>query len=195
MKKTLILTLVFLAGILCTVYYLNRKNHTEISTQTLLRNIEHASKLVVAEGNFSHIYTYKDSKKYFGDLIKFDKKAVLLINAKAIVSYDMKKLKIQTESDKKTIIIQEVPTAEIQIIPDIKYYDLMDSSFNRFEGTDLNKVREKALEELRKEVTHSGLKKQARERLSIELGKIYLLSKIYGWKIIDKAEILTSLEL
>ena len=53
------------------------------------------SKLVVSKGNFSEIYNYSDSEKYFYDYISFDKKAIVTVNATVEVGYDLTKLEIE----------------------------------------------------------------------------------------------------
>ncbi|WGH74369.1 DUF4230 domain-containing protein [Tenacibaculum tangerinum] len=143
------------------------------------------SKLVVSEGNFSEMYSFTDARKYFYGYFTFEKKAMLSVNAKVEVGYDLSKLDVQVDSINKQIIINKIPEEEIVISPDIKYFDLQQSQFNTFSKQELNKLNAKAIEKIKSTITVSRLQKDAKTRLFEELSKIYQLSKIYNWKVVD----------
>ncbi len=181
-------TAVFLLGFLIAKFwyeYQEEKKHQTEEAQVFLNGIKNLSKLVVSEGNFSEIYSFTDSKKYFYDYLSFDKKAVLSVNAKVEVGYDLSQLEIQIDSLKKEIIINKIPKEDVVISPDIKYFDLQQSQFNTFNRAELNKLNDKAIENIKSTITVSGLQKDAKTRLFEELSKIYQLSKIYHWKVVD----------
>ena len=63
--------------------YFSSKGDTsvvEYDTALIQQQIKNVGKLVVTEGHFAEVITYKDSKKYLGDLISFEKKAIVVIN-------------------------------------------------------------------------------------------------------------------
>lgn len=151
----------------------------------VLNGIQNLSKLVVSEGNFSEMYSFTDAKKYFYGYVTFEKKAMLSVNAKVEVGYDLSELEIQIDSVGKQIIINKIPKEEILISPDIKYFDLQQSQFNTFSKQELNKLNAKAIEKIKSTITVSRLQKDAKTRLFEELSKIYQLSKIYNWKVVD----------
>lgn len=153
--------------------------------KVMLNGVNSLSKLVVSEGNFSEIYSFSDTRKYFYDFFQFKKKAILSVNAKVEVGYDLSKLDIQIDSLGKKIIINKIPKEEVSIIPDIKYYDLQESQLNSFSTNDLNKLNKKAIDKIKKTYKVTNLKKEAKNRLFEELSKIYQLSKIYNWKVVD----------
>ena len=97
----------------------------------------------------------------------------------------MSKLEIQVDSIGKQIIINKIPKEEIVISPDIKYFDLQQSQFNTFNKEELNKLNRKAIEKIQTTITVSKLEKEAKLRLFEELSKIYQLSKIYNWKVVN----------
>ena len=97
----------------------------------------------------------------------------------------MSKLEIQVDSVDKQIIINKIPKEEIVISPDIKYFDLQQSQFNTFNKEELNKLNRKAIEKIQTTITVSKLEKEAKLRLFEELSKIYQLSKIYNWKVVN----------
>lgn len=174
-----------LIGILLTYAYFSFKNDSTISenSHVIQNEIKNLSKLIVVEGSYSDVYSYKDVDQYFGDWISFEKKVLIVVNAKAQVMYDMKLLDIELDSITKTIFLNKVPEAEIQIIPDVKYYDIQQSTFNQFSSNEMNKVKDKALKEIEGMVELSDLKKRANTRLEEELRNIFILSKSLGWQV------------
>lgn len=178
---------VFLVGFLvATLWYTHQENkYQKEETAVFLNGIKNLSKLVVSEGNFSEIYSFTDSKKYIYDYVSFDKKAILSVNAKVEVGYDLSELEIQIDSVAKEIIIHKIPKEEILISPDFKYFDLQQSQFNSFSKEELNKLHDKAIENIKTTITVSDLKKSAKSRLFEELSKIYQLSKVYNWRLVD----------
>ena len=112
-------------------------------------------------------------------------KRQLSINAKVEVGYDLSKLEIQIDSVGKQIIINKIPKEEVLISPDIKYFDIQQSRFNTFSRSELNMLNDRAIEKIKATITVSDLQKDAKKRLFEELSKIYQLSKIYNWKVVD----------
>lgn len=145
--KYLKYTAVFLLGFLFAKFWYEKREETyqKEEIQMVVNEIKNLRKLVVSEGNFSEILNYSDSKKYFYDFLSFDKKAIVTVNAKVEVGYDLSKMDIQIDSIGKKIIINKIPTEEIIIEPDVKYFDLQQSNFNSFSKEDLNKINQKAL--------------------------------------------------
>ncbi|WP_435416485.1 DUF4230 domain-containing protein [Polaribacter aestuariivivens] len=181
---------VFLLGFLIAKFWYESKieNHKKEEVQVVVNSVKNLSKLVVSSGNFSEVYNYSDSKKYFYNYLSFDKKAIVTVNAKVEVGYDLSKLEIQIDSLKKKIYINKIPNEEVLISPDIKYFDLQQSSFNTFSKRELNTINKKSVEKIRETIEITNLKKEAKERLIIELSKIYQLSSIYGWEVVDNTK-------
>lgn len=180
-------TAIFLLGFLIAKFWYERKEekHQQEEIKVVLNGIQNLSKLVVSEGNFSEMYSFSDTKKYFYNYLSFEKKAMLSVNAKVEVGYDLSKLDIQIDSIGKQIIINKIPEEEVVISPDIKYFDLQQSQFNTFSKSELNKLTDKSIEKIKSTITVSNLQKEAKTRLFEELSKIYQLSKIYNWEVID----------
>lgn len=180
--------LVFLVGFLIAKFWYQKKdNHQQKEeVRVVVNSIKNMSKLVVSSGNFSEVYNFTDSKKYFYETISFDKKAIVTVNAKVEVGYDLSKLEIEVDSLAKKIYIHKIPKAAITIIPDVKYFDLQQSQFNAFSKNDLNKINEKSIEKIKQTVELTNLKKEAKTRFFEEISKIYQLSAIYGWEVVDK---------
>ena len=152
--------------------------------------IKNVGKLVVTEGHFAEVLTYKDQKKYLMDLVSFEKKAIIIVNADVTVSYDLHQVKYDVDQNNKTITILSIPKEEIKISPNIEYYDVEQSTLNEFTGADYNKVNKTVRANLAKKIEKSSLKTNAKNRLVSELSKILILTNTMGWKLVyDGTEI------
>jgi len=181
---------VFLLGFLIAKLWYDKKEKKYQSEEikVILEGVNNLSKLVVSEGNYSEICNFSDTKKYLFDYVQFQKQAILSVNAKVEVGYDLSQLEIQVDSIGKQIIINKIPKEEVNISPDIKYFDLKQSQFNSFSKDEFNKLNTKAIEKIKETVELANQKKEAKTRLFEELSKIYQLSKIYGWKVVDNTD-------
>lgn len=164
----------------------------EYDTNLIQEQIKNVGKLVVTEGHFSQVMTYKDQNKYLGDLISFDKKALVVINADVTVSFDLSKVQYDIDAPNKTLTITNIPKEEIKISPDIKYYNVDQSTFNEFTGDDYNKINKIAKENLAKKIEKSSLKSNAKNRLISELSKILVVTNSMGWKLQYNGEVVNS---
>ncbi len=190
MKKIGIYILVCLIGFFIAklMYKNERKAETNEDIQIVIQSINNISKLVVTEGVFSEVYSYKNEKKYFYDTFEFNKSAIVTVNARVQVLFDLEKMKIEIDSTNKRIKIRSIPIEEVVIIPDIKYFDIQQSTFNSFSKEELNSINKKSIEKIKQTAEVSELKKNAKKRLIIELSKIYQLSAILGWEVVDETE-------
>ena len=174
-------------GILLTLLYLERQKNEEIKIQsnTILQNIKQMNKMVVTEAYYDEVYSYNDSDKYLFDLLQFDKNVILLVKAKAQISYDLSQMKVELDSVHKIIRITDLPEEQIEIFPSIQYYDLQQSTLNQFTKDELNEVNRKAIEQIKEHINLSELRLKAKKQLLENLQNLYILSKIYGWKVED----------
>lgn len=175
--------------------YFTSKNETssvEYDTALIQEQIKNVGKLVVTEGHFSQVMTYKDQNKFFGSLISFDKKALVVINADVTISFDLHQVKYDINAPNKTVTITNIPNEEINISPDIKYYNIDQSTFNKFTGDDYNKINKIAKDNLTKKVEKSSLKSNAKNRLISELSKILIVTNSMGWKLKYEGKIVSN---
>ncbi|MFP9115795.1 DUF4230 domain-containing protein [Flavobacterium sp. RHBU_3] len=145
--------------------------------------IKNVGKLVVTEGHYSEVITYKNKENYLGNYLSFEKKALVIVNAEATVSYDLRQVQYDIDEANKTITITNIPKEEIKISPDIKFYDIQESTFNEFTGDDYNKINAQVKASMRKKIEKSSLKTNAQNRLISELSKILILTNSMGWKL------------
>lgn len=180
--------LVILIGFLVFLgyrYFSKKEDATTITYDTALiqQQIKNVGKLVVTEGHFAEVLTYKDQKKYLGSLISFEKKALVVVNADVTVGFDLSLIEYQIDSVNKVVTILKIPKEEIKISTDLKYYDTESSQLNEFTGEDYNKIAKIAKANIARKIEKSSLKKNAQNRLLSELSKILLLTNSMGWKL------------
>ncbi|MDN3690696.1 DUF4230 domain-containing protein [Cyclobacterium jeungdonense] len=183
----------FLAGIVTAlllygaIQFLIRQNNEqqEIQQNTALleQQIQQVGKLLVTEGHFSQVLSYKNTRKNYFDIFSADKKALVIINAKVTVAYDLRQLISEIDPEAKQVRIISIPEPEINIYPDLQYYDVSQDYFNKFDAADYNKIKGSVYKILDEKIQQSDLKADARERLLTELSKIYLLTGTMGWSL------------
>lgn len=161
----------------------NNSSTIEYDTNLIQQQIKNVSKLVVTEGHFAEVLTYKDRKETYIPGLSFDKKALVVINADVTVSFDLSQVKYDIDAENKILTITNIPKEEIKISPDFKYYDTESSTFNEFTGEDYNKINKLARENLAKKIEKSTLKTNAKNRLLTELSKMLVLTNSLGWTL------------
>ena len=178
----LILVLVVLFGY---SYFFNDKEETILQENSALiqEQIRNVSKLVVTEGHFSQVFTYKNSKAVFANLVNVEKKALVVVNADVTVSYDLSQIEYELDESTKTLKILSIPKEEIKISPDFEYYDVTADFLNPFQAQDYNKIKDKVNAQLMKKIEASNLKSNAQNRLISELSKFFILTNTLGWTL------------
>jgi len=190
--KLIYLLIILILGIIIWKVFSSKSESStiEYNTNLIEKQIKNVGKLVVTEGHFAEVLTYKDQKKYLMDLVSFEKKAIIIVNADVTVSYDLHQVKYDVDQNNKTITILSIPKEEIKINPNIEYYDVEQSTLNEFTGADYNKVNKTVRANLAKKIEKSSLKTNAKNRLVSELSKILILTNTMGWKLVyDGTEI------
>ncbi len=187
MSRIITLIAGIIIGVFATLWFQERQKNEDIhqQSQVLLENVKHLNKMVVAEAYYNEVYSYNDSDKYLFDLLEFDKNAILLVNAKAQISYDLNQMKISLDSVHKIINITDIPKEQVEIFPTIQYYDLQQSSLNQFNKEELNRINADAVEKIKSHINLTQLRLKAKKQLLENLQNLYALSKIYGWKVED----------
>lgn len=156
------------------------------NSMLIQQQIKNLSKLIVTEGHFAEVYTYKDSHKLFRDLITVDKKALVVVNAEVTVAYDLSKIDFEVDAASKKLYVKNISDPEIKIYPDFEYYDVTTNYLNQFDASDYNKIKKNVHASLLKKVEASTLKSNAQNRLVSELSKFFILTHSMGWTLIYK---------
>ncbi|WP_339662732.1 DUF4230 domain-containing protein [Croceibacter atlanticus] len=186
MRKILlgaVLALVIVFGIRYCEHQKDEREQLEASTALIQTQLQNVGKLVVTEGNYAQVFSYNDSKDLLYGLVKAYKKALVIIDAKAKVSYDLSKMVVTTNAEKKKVIILFIPEPELDINPNIKYYDVSQDYLNQFTERDFNIVKERIEDDLHRKISKSELMTNAENRLISELQKIYILTNSMGWTL------------
>ncbi|WP_339918722.1 DUF4230 domain-containing protein [uncultured Flavobacterium sp.] len=155
----------------------------DYNTNLIQQQIVNVGKLVVTEGHFSEVVTYKNKAEYLMGIVSFDKKALIVVNADVTVAYDLHKMKYDIDEKNKTISILSIPKEEIKISTDIQFYDVEQSKLNPFTGDDYNKINKSVKANLAKKIEKSTLKTNAQNRLVSELSKFLILTNSLGWTL------------
>ena len=186
MRKILFGVIIALVVLFIFKYCGDKKNNEIIlkeNSALIQEQLKNVSKLVVTEGHFSEVFSYKNSKAIFGDLIEVEKKALVVVNADVTVSYDLSKLEYDIDEENKILLITHIPDQEIKINPDFEYYDIQADFLNQFEAKDYNDIKETVKKQLMKKIENSDLKSNAKNRLLSELSKFYILTNSLGWTL------------
>jgi hypothetical protein len=153
------------------------------NTALIQEQVKNVGKLVVTEGHFSEVFTYKNSKLVFGDLLEAEKHAIVIVNADVTIAYDLSKIEYKIDETTKTLNIVSIPKEEIKISPDFEYYDIQADFLNQFEAKDYNEIKKTVSKSLMKKIEASGLKANAQNRLISELSKFFILTNSLGWTL------------
>ncbi|MGY0391607.1 DUF4230 domain-containing protein [Bizionia sp. KMM 8389] len=172
---------------LIAVYYFKHqqaKQQTKTQSVILLDKIKMVCKFISVEGDFAEIYHYENVKERFLSLVSGKKKALVIINAKAHVGFDFSKVKLEANTESKTIVLKHFPKPEIlSIETNLNYYDKKDGMFNRFQASDLTGLQAEAKEHIIAKVPESGLYKLAQREAVEAISLIENLVLTIGWKI------------
>lgn len=165
----------------------NKEDASLLQSSGLIQEkIQNVAKLVVAEGHFAEVYTYKDSRELFGPMFTADKKALVVVNAEVQVQYDLKQMEYELVPEKKRVLLRKIPPPEIKIFPEFQYYDVTADYLNPFEAEDYNQIKQNVKTALAKKVENSNLKRNAQNRLVTELAQLQLLTQQMGWQLVYK---------
>lgn len=167
-------------------YCENRKDNREqleANTALIQKELKNVGKLIVTEGSYAQVFSYNDSKDLLYGMFDARKKALIVVNAKATIAYDLSKITKIVDENTKTVIITDIPEPELSINPNIQYYDITQDYLNQFTASDYNKIKERIEKSLRKKIEASELRTNAENRLISELQKIYILTNSMGWTL------------
>jgi hypothetical protein len=177
-------------GVIATywLYSLFRKKQsrelTEVQSHVLLEKIKSVCKLIAVEGDFAEIYRYENTKERFLSLVSSKKKALIVINAKAQIGYDLKKLVLSADTNSKKIILTSFPEPEIlSIEPELDFYDIKNGMFNAFTPNDLTLLNQEAKQHIREKIPESGLMQTARSEALEAILLIESIVETIGWKL------------
>jgi hypothetical protein len=176
-------------GVAASSFYIKNKQERQLDQQSalLLEKIKQVCKLITVEGEFSEIFTHRDEKNMFFKLIQFEKKALLIIKAKVMIGFDLTKIKIEVNTQKRQVLLTQFPAPEILSIDnDLEYYDVQKGIINKFSGTDLTTMNKKSKDFIREKVAESDLYIIAGNQAAESIQMIRALIESVGWVLVSE---------
>ncbi|GAB4160388.1 MAG: DUF4230 domain-containing protein [Winogradskyella sp.] len=180
----IIISILVTLGLVTVFRQWKTKKKTSEQSIVLLDKIKRVCKFITVEGDFAEIYHYEDVKEKFLKLISSRKKALVVINAKAHVGFDLSKVQMRSDLKSKTVVLSHFPQPEVlSIESDINYYDKKDGMFNKFEASDLTDLNAKAKEHILDKIPESGLYNVAKLEALEAIQLIENLVQTIGWTL------------
>ena len=171
-------------GVVTYTKSIKKKSLVNAQSVLLLDKIKKVCKFITVEGDFAEIYHYEDVKERFLKLVSSRKKALVIINAKAHVGYDLAKIDLKADTENKKIVLEHFPQPEIlSIETNLNYYDKSDGIFNRFEASDLTGLHQEAKLHIQEKVPQSGLIEIAQKEALDTILLMETIVETIGWKL------------
>lgn len=168
-------------------YFYSKKTQqttNKVNADLVLENIRTACKIISVEGDFTDIYNHKDEKGVFFNVFTSKKQTLIIIKATAYVGFDLRKINLQVDPDKKLIYIGNIPEPEVlNIETDANFYDITESTLNKFSAEELTTILNAAKENITEQVTKSKLITLAKQQGLDFLQVIQLIAKSSGYAI------------
>ncbi|WP_323787077.1 DUF4230 domain-containing protein [Psychroserpens sp.] len=180
----IIISILVTLAIVTLVKQFSIKKRTNTQSVILLDKIKKVCKFITVEGDFAEIYHYEDVKERYLKLITSRKKALVVINAKAHVGFDLSKIQLESDMKTKTVKLFHFPQPEVlSIETDLNYYDKTDGMFNKFEASDLTELHNEAKLHIMNKVPESGLYEVAKKEALESVLLIETIVETIGWKL------------
>jgi len=157
---------------------------TEHQSTVLLERIKNVCKLISVEGDFAEIYKYENTREGFMSLVSSKKKALIVINAKVHIGYDLQKIHLQANNAQKQIVLTNFPQPQIlSIEPHLEFYDIRNGLFNSFTPNDLTSLNQEAIKHIKDKIPQSGLMETASREALEAIVLMEKLVQTIGWKL------------
>lgn len=188
--------LVFIVALLLgglLVHFLKTRQSTPTVKEEatlLLEGIKKVCKLVTVEGDFTEILDHHEKKNILFNLIPQNKRVLLIVNAKALVGFDLTKASYNVDHESRRLTISNFPPPEVlSIDSDIKYYDVQESRFNKFSPHEYTAITKEAKDKILMQVQNSELPNLAKRQGLETIELIRLLTESIGWQLSIENEI------
>jgi len=169
------------------ISFVNKKSSLQkIETQSiiLIEKIKSVCKLITVEGDFAEIYHYENTKNHFLNIITSKKKAILLINAKVHIGFDLSQIKLEADNKNLEIILTHFPKPKVLTVEtDVRYYDKKEDIFNKFNAEDLTELNKQSKAFIVDKIPESGLLNTANKEALDTILMIEKLLETSGWKL------------
>lgn len=161
-----------------------KKEKTKTQSVVLMEKIRSVCKFITVEGDFSEIYHYENVKDKWLSALLGKKKALVLIEAKAHVGFDLTKINMVADTKSRTITLNNFPKPELLTVEtDFKYYDKQEGWANPFTASDLTEINREAKQHIIDKVPSSGLLNEASSQALETIQLIEKLVETINWKL------------
>jgi len=180
----LIVGVVFAYFVFSRYTTLRKKEKVTAQSVVLMENIRSVSKLITVEADFAEIYHYEATKHKWLNVLIGKKKALLLIDAKAHVGFDLTKIKIEANVNTKVVKIANFPQPELlSIETDFKYYDKKEGWLNPLTSSDLTEINKEAKQHIVDKIPGSGVLEEASGKALETVKLMEKLAETINWKL------------
>ena len=161
-----------------------KKEKTQAQSVILMERIRSVCKFITVEGDFSEIYHYENVKDKWMNALLGKKKALVLIEAKAHVGFDLTKISMNADTKSRTITLTNFPQAELLTVEtDFKYYDKKEGWANPFTASDLTEINREAKQHIVDKIPSSGLLSEAEKQALDTIQLMETLVETINWKL------------
>ncbi len=167
-------------------WFSKKSNSVNAQSQSvvLMERIRTVCKFITVEGDFAEIYHYESLKNKWMNLLLGSKKAIVLIDAKAHIGFDLTKIKMEADDKRKIIKLFNFPEPELlSVETDFKYYDKKEGWANPFTSTDLTEINREAKQHIRDKIPQSGLYDEAKKQAMETVQLMQKLVETIGWQL------------
>ena len=179
----------FLLGIWAANNYLNPgpREYNNISANLVIQKIDQVCKLVTVEGTFEQRFDQENIKEFtlylpLASKWRFSKKATLRVNGRVLVGYDMDQIEVDSDTDRKVIILRNLPDPTILAIDhNISYENLDESWFNTFKPQDFTALNINARKVLEKKAIEEKLLEEAKMEGNQVIEAMAFIAQSSGW--------------
>ncbi len=196
MNRTLLLllgmVLAFVLGMAALSLWQSHEREQQVHEEAtvLLERVRNVMKMVTVEGDVSELFSSTSSRNVtlylpLPSRFSFDKKATVEVRGTVLVGYDLERLDIAIDPDRRVLTLRNLPEPEILAIDhELIYRDLDESWFNTFSAGDYSRLNRRAKERLRDEALASNLLERAREQGSGVIAGIEYLARSAGYAVV-----------
>lgn len=162
--------------------FMKNKSNTVIEAHIVRNRVDKVFKMVTVEGNYSEIYDYKNY--YFSDIWPLRKKALVKVNAKVLVGYDLNNIQLTIDSVNHIVYLNAPLYPEILSIDDqLDFYSFENGWFNMINNKDITEMGVRAKEFIRKKAEEDDLFEKAEEQKKELFDMLSLSLQAGGWEL------------
>ncbi len=178
-----------IGAMVLSVYYLFSKksffkNKSQEQSVILLEKMKSVAKLITVEGNMNEIMHFQDEKSSLLNMLSSKKKAIIMANAKVFIGFDMKKIKLEANADKRQIKVTYFPEPEVlSLETNLEFYDIQNGLFNKFDASELTELNKKVKQNFADKIPESDLLFNAKLKALDSLKIMEQMVGTFGWQL------------